>query len=340
MNVLHSRAMRLLPPFDGLVAFDAVLTHGSATRAATELGLTQSAVSHRLRRLEQFMRTTLLARTGGRLAPTPAGAALAQELGALLDQLAEVRARCRAVAEPGGLRVAVGAALADLWLVRRLPTFAARHPEIAVELVLLHAEDDARRVEADVQIRWLAPELARDTSTQRVLFRESVFPVCAPHLLPDGRPLDDPRDLRDLPLLHKGLGRPATGAEWLWRTWFERLGLREPPSTGLRFETLGTAIAAALEGAGVVLARSLLVHDALAAGRLARVLPTSWDMPSSKAHVVRWPAALTGDARVQAFLGWVTSAARETGEPPESRAARLMVDAMDVERAVLSESGR
>jgi LysR family glycine cleavage system transcriptional activator len=67
------------------------------------------------------------------------------------------------------------------------------------------------------------------------------------------------------------------------------------------------ALAAALDGAGIALGRSLLVHDAIAEYRLCRVLPSDWDMPSSKAHFVRWPAVLTGDKRVARFTTWIAS---------------------------------
>ena len=101
--------------------------------------------------------------------------------------------------------------------------------------------------------------------------------------------------------------------------WFERLGIERRPPAGIRFAALGTAIAAALEGAGVVMARSLLVHDALADGRLVRVLPAKWDMPSSKAHVVRWPAALSSDRRVRAFVDWLAAEAKSTTEKRDAR---------------------
>ena len=78
MNLLHSPAMRALPPFDGLIAFDAALRHRSMTLAAAELGLTQSAISHRLKRLETFVGAPLLNRTGVGLLPTPAGTTLAE----------------------------------------------------------------------------------------------------------------------------------------------------------------------------------------------------------------------------------------------------------------------
>ena len=304
--------MRSLPPFDALVAFDTALRHRSMTRAASELGMTQSAVSHRLRRLEAYVGAPLLHRSPAGLSATPAGSALATGLADLLDGLAELRTRCRAVALPQGLRVGVGAALADYWLVRRLPGFAAAHPGMEVELTLVESELLPRAPDVDVQITWQPVATARATSTQRLLFQEQVFPVCHPDLLARGKPLRDPTALAKLPLLHKGQPGRGQGAEWSWPVWFERLGIAGKARPGLRFGTIATALAASLQGAGVVIARSLLVHDALKEGRLVRVLPASWDMPSSKAHIVRWPAALAGDARVRAFVAWVSREANAT----------------------------
>ncbi len=319
------REMRSLPPFDALVAFDTALRHRSMTQAASELGMTQSAVSHRLRRLEAYIGAPLLQRTNTGLAATPAGTALAAGLADLLDGLSDLRARCRAVAVPAGLRVGVGAALADYWLVRRLPAFAAANAGMEVELTIVESEAELRAVDIDVHILWQPAATVRSSSTQRLLFREQVFPVCVPELLPRGRTLREPQALATLPLLHKGTPGRGQGAEWSWPVWFERLGIAgKPPAASLRFHTIHTAIAAALQGAGVVMARSLLVHDALEEGRLARVLPSSWDMPSSKAHVVRWPAALTGDERVRRFVAWVVAEAeRTTGQVTKARGATV-----------------
>ncbi|WP_265441650.1 LysR family transcriptional regulator [Bradyrhizobium sp. SEMIA] len=125
MNLLHNAGMTAQPPFDALIAFEAVHRLGSVTAAASDLGVTQSAVSHRLRRLEDFMGLPLLTRTSGGMRPTPAGEALASGLAELLTGLGELRARCRAAASNGPLRVGVSAALADYWLVARLPMFKA-----------------------------------------------------------------------------------------------------------------------------------------------------------------------------------------------------------------------
>jgi LysR family glycine cleavage system transcriptional activator len=304
--------MRALPPFDGLIAFDAALRHRSMTLAAGELGLTQSAISHRLKRLEAFVGAPLLNRTGVGLLPTPAGITLAEGLGRMLDEMAELRARSRATVQPATLKIGLGSALADYWLVRRLPAFASAYPDVAVELFIIESDVQARALDLDVQIRWLPKASARATSTQRLLFDEMVFPVAIPPLLPRGRPLKDPGLLGTLPILHKGYVGRSDGAEWSWPVWFERLGITAPVPAGLRFDNLGTAIAAALQGSGVVLGRSLLVHDALAERRLCRVVSPSWDMASSKAHIVRWPAALANDKRVALFVAWVAKEAVKT----------------------------
>jgi LysR family glycine cleavage system transcriptional activator len=301
--------MDALPPFDTLVAFDATLRHRSVTLAARELGITQSAVSHRLRKLERFMGMAVLCRSANGIAATPAGIALAEGLSELMGGLAGLRARCRAAAAPAALKVGIGAALADYWLVRRLPQFMMKHPDIGIELVIAGETPSLGALDLDVQVLWMPAADARASSTQRLLFQEDVFPVCHPSLLPGGQPLVAAEGLLDVPLLHKGAEHVSRGTEWSWSLWFERLDLATSPRSGTRFAMIGTAIAAALQGTGVVLARSLLVRDALADKRLCRVLPDCWDLPSSKTHVVRWPAVLTSDPRVKTFVGWLTQEA-------------------------------
>lgn len=301
--------MRSLPPFDALLAFDAVLRHGSMTAAAVELGITQSAVSHRIRRLEGFVGAALLLRRRSGLVTTGAGAALAAGLADILERMAALRGLGRAAVPRRRLRVGVGAALAHHWLVRRLPAFDAGDGGAEVELVVQDAPGRALPADLDVRIGWVPVAEGRSSSTQRLLFQERVFPVCHPRLVPPGTRLGAGL-LAVLPLLHKG-GERQQGREWEWSTWFERLGLGPPPA-GLRFQEIGTSIAAALEGAGVALARSLLVHDALRDGRLVRPLPAGETLASSKAHVAAWPAALSADPRVQAFVAWLAAAAAET----------------------------
>jgi LysR family glycine cleavage system transcriptional activator len=310
MNLFHTGGVPRLPPLDALIALEATVRLGGMTRAARELGVTQSAVSHRLRRLEAFMGATLLVRRNSGLSPTPAGELVLERIGSVFNDLGELRARCLAIAAPDRLRVGVNAALADNWLVRRLPEFAAKHPHIAVELVVVENEAPERSANLDVRILWVPAAEARASSTQRSLFREHVFPVCHAKLLPANFAPGDAAVLSQMPLLHKY--SPGQGDEWSWQAWFARLKLKARPQQALRFTSLGPAIAAAMAGGGAVLARSILVQDALSDGRLVRLLPARHDRLSAKVHVVRWPARLASDARVRAFASWLAAAAQDT----------------------------
>jgi LysR family glycine cleavage system transcriptional activator len=312
MNVLHDAAMAQMPPFDSLVAFEAALRLRSMTQAAAELGLTQSAVSHRIRRLESFIGTTLVHRHNAGLSPTPAGEALSHELVSLLSEIAGLKTRCLAAAAPERLQIGVDAALAHNWLLRRLPGFTQAHPDVSIELLMVDSETAHRSAEFDLRLLWVPQSELRATMTQRPLLTERVFPVCRPSLLPRGFVAGDGSVLGKLPLIHKELAARGSGPEWSWSTWLDRLALPPRPRQTLRFTSIGPAIAAALEGAGVALARTLLVHDALADGRLSRVLSADWDLPCSKAYIMRWPRRRVDDRRCRQLVTWLSEKAAET----------------------------
>ncbi len=261
------------------------------------------------------MEVELFQRSGRGLSLTPAGAALQDSVSKLLGAAAQLKARVTAAQAPGRLRLGVGSALADNWLVRRLPDFASRHPEVTLELMVVENEAPERRANLDVRILWVAASEARPTSTQRPLFREHVFPVCSPKLLPEGYQPGDPAILKKLPLLHKIVPGVASGAEWSWHTWFDLLGINAEPKEALRFTSIGPVVSAAIEGAGVGLVRSMVANDALRDGRLVRVLDPERDLLSAKIHVVRWPARLIGSPHVAAFESWICSMAHQPEEP-------------------------
>jgi LysR family transcriptional regulator, glycine cleavage system transcriptional activator len=308
MNLVHNDLMQRLPPFDALIAFDAVARLGSVTRAASEIGITQSAVSHRLRRLQDFMGVVLYERTAEGLVVNPAGLALHVDIGDLLARAAELKPRCASASVPSRLRLGVGAALADNWLARRLPAFTRLRPDISIEVSVLENKEAERTARFDARVLWVGASEARASSTQRPLFREHVFPACAPALLGPGGELGDARRLLTLPLLQKR-DPGAQGAEWEWQTWFARLGLDATPRPALSFTTIGPAISAALAGAGIALARTMLVCDALADGRLVRLLPLEHDLLSAKVYILRWPARHVGDPYVRAFADWIAEEA-------------------------------
>src|SRR4051794_4635489 len=157
--------IRRLPPFAPLVAFDAVARHRSFTRAAEELGVTQSAVSHQIRRLETFYGTALLRRLNPGVELSAEGAILRTELAIVLDAMAGLESRLRRRAGCRTVRLGAGTALAAWWLVRRLPSFQAAHPEINVEFEPIETGRDAAR-SVDLRIVWTSLAEARPNSTQ------------------------------------------------------------------------------------------------------------------------------------------------------------------------------
>jgi LysR family glycine cleavage system transcriptional activator len=298
-------AMRRLPPFAELVAFEAVARHLSFTRAAKELCITQSAVSHRVRRLEKHFGTVLIRRLNPGVTLTDAGAALLPELVQVLNGLEELGSR-----RERRLRVAAAGALCNWWLARRLASFMKQRPGLSIELLPI---DNAATPlpHVDVRILWIADGEEGSRSTQVSLAKEHVMPVCAPQLLPNRRALDDRNALSGLPLLHKtahGLG------EWTWSVWFEHLGLGRYKRRGseLRFADMGLLLSTAIEGSGVALAPSMLVHDSLAEGRLAIPIANLETIASTKKHVVRWRRAANDDPDVQAFVAWLVAEANAT----------------------------
>src|SRR6202011_5135382 len=132
--------IRRLPPFGPLIAFDAVARHRSFTRAADELGVTQSAVSHQVRRLEDFLGVQLFNRLNPGVELSDDGAKLQGERATLLDGIAGLEPSLRRRPGRQTLRLGAGSSLAAWWLVRRLRTFHALHPEIAIEFVPVGSE--------------------------------------------------------------------------------------------------------------------------------------------------------------------------------------------------------
>jgi LysR family glycine cleavage system transcriptional activator len=291
--------MRRLPPFPELVAFEAVARHLSFTRAAAELCLTQSAVSHRVRRLESHYGTRLIRRLNPGIELTDAGHALLPELAAVLESLARLDGK-----RERRLRVTAGSALCTWWLAGRLAAFMAQRPGVSVELIPLEAPDPSIP-DVDVRIRWVAPKDDTPGPNQAALFTERVFPVCSPRVLPQGEPLRDVQGLSGMTLLHKAT--PVSG-EWSWPVWLERLGVEaNRRGAELRFADLSLVLSAAVNGSGVCLARSLLVHDALHDGRLSLAIADFEPMTSVKKHIARWPAQKADDPDVRAFVQWLVA---------------------------------
>ena len=173
--------LQRLPPLNALRAFEAVARYSSFARAAQELHVTKAAVAQQVRALEEDIGVRLVERNGRGLQLTESGAAGA---GALAEGFALLAKAARAMREGRGRRFLVinsTPSFAATWLVGRIGKFKARHPETDVLIDANPTEDALDSGAADALIRWGAGEFLGRAAT--LLFKEDVFPVCAPRLV-------------------------------------------------------------------------------------------------------------------------------------------------------------
>lgn len=270
-----------VPPLAGLLAFEAALRHGSMTVAADELGLTQSAVSHRIRALEDFFGIRLLERLNPGLRATEAGALLSRELLPTLGALAGLRRRIVGQSGARAFRLGLGTPLLAWWLSPRLPVLCETFPDLLVEVVTWDSPTEAARSEVDLALLWLPRANGSGGRCELTFPEEKVFPVAAPKLLSVS---GAEHSWQSLPLLAKGRRGEETGREWSWSTW---LG-EKPTVEAMRFRDIGSCLQAAVDGNGVALGRSLLVADALSQQRLVRPVSSREARVCSKVQIARW----------------------------------------------------
>jgi LysR family transcriptional regulator, glycine cleavage system transcriptional activator len=295
---------RPLPPLGTLRTFEAVARHLSFTMAAADLALTQSAVSHQIRALEDYVGVRLFQRRHRGIEMTPDGRTLLEGVRAGLDSILLASERIRNQHRVGILTVASPAAFAIWWLVPRLGRFAALHPEIEVRIATIDGrEPDLLRDGIDVAIVKRPAEAAARNPLEMPLLSEVVFPVCSPSLLNGTSSLRSPADLTKYPLIECD-ATEAEDSEFGWSTWLSRLGLdHAPPLRRLRFSQFGPALSAAVDGLGIALGRSPMVDAELAARRLVRPFPKRVAAKASELYALTWRdmRAVRDDQRIAAF---------------------------------------
>lgn len=267
-----------IPPLAALRAFAAVARHGSFTTAAATLNVSTSAVSHQIRGLEDTLGATLLTRArngSGRTTVTAEGAALQTEVEAAFARLG---AACEAVRERRKrpmLTISANGSVTSLWLAPRLAAFAAQHPSVQWQVMSME-DNEPDLVREGLDLALLRVPRGTMADGDRLLFNETVFPVCSPSLRFDGGPEDL---LRQTLLQEDQISSPEKD----WGTWLKLLGCAPGVrATIVRFYTFSAALAAAIAGAGIALGRSPLIDSELESGRLVRPfgersMPGSWD---------------------------------------------------------------
>src|SRR5215469_778977 len=289
---------RTLPPLNGLRAFEAAARHMSFTDAAEELSVTQAAISHQVRGLEQRLGLKLFVRRNRSLLLSEAGQAYLPTVRSAFDQLNEATEKLLQKDRGGHLTVTTTASFALKWLIPRLGGFQRANPEIDVRLSTNTGLIDFSREDVDIGIRYGRghwPNLVAER-----LVGEDIMPVCAPALAKGPNALKKPSDLKRFTLLHIGTFPDD------WQVWLTAADLKGIDYTrGVTFDFPLAAYQAAMDGLGVALGRQPLVDPDLKAGRL--VVPFEFKRSSDFAYYLVYPPEAIRRRKIKAFRDWVVT---------------------------------
>jgi LysR family glycine cleavage system transcriptional activator len=284
-----------LPPLNALRAFDAVARHQTVVKAANELNVTPSAVSHQLRTLEVALGVPLFSRDKTRLKLTPNGDALLPSVRAAFQLIANAAARVGDAVMSGDLVVSSPVGLTSRWMTRHVREFLQAYPDIRLRMITSNDDKEVYSPKVDVCIRYgtgVWPD--RQVS---LLSHVDLFPVCSPAMINGPQGVRTVDDLKGHMLLCED-----TGSEWT--RWL--FAAPSTPPEGFRMVEMGNAhiaIEAALHGQGAALGDSLLVQDDLNEGRLVRLFKKS--VPAKHAYHVVCRQEVRQTPLAAAFISWV-----------------------------------
>jgi DNA-binding transcriptional LysR family regulator len=283
-----------IPPIQCLLTFEALARLRSVTQAAEELFVTPSAVSHRVKQLEQIIGTKLFGRADFSL--TTEGS---EYLAHVREGLAILQKFPSSSAMPGKrkLRLAVTPTFARSMLMPRLRQFLEAYPEIDLTMQVSIPLLDVVAEDADLIVRF---GTGRYADLEHVcLMKDEVTPLASPAWVRDNGPFLVPEDLHRVPLLRSPL-EP-------WRTWFAAHNLDYPePVDGSSFNDIGLMCDAAAQGLGVALVRLKLGAPWLDSGQLIRLYDRT--VPSPHAHYLCWRTGVMERWECAAFAEWLKRA--------------------------------
>lgn len=270
-------------PLNGLRVFEAAARHLSFQRAAQELHVSPTAVSHQIRRLETELGCTLFSRRP--LALTPAGIALFRNSQRGLDCLAQAVGAVQTGRQPAELRVSMTHAFAEHWLLPRLARFHSRHPEITIVVDASERCADINKGEADCAVRYThAPP---EEWVCYPLFRDRFFPVCAPTRVADYREGVGNQRLLHFTWKNEHPQNPD------WNLWFQRFpchqrrGPARNQQADLCLSEETHAIQAARQGQGLALCSSLMTASLIQDNQLA--VPLDGSLPGLHSVLIFLP---------------------------------------------------
>ncbi|SIO01444.1 transcriptional regulator GcvA [Salinivibrio sp. ES.052] len=295
---------RRLPPLNALRVFEAAARHLSFTRAAEELFVTQAAVSHQIKALEEFLGLKLFRRRNRSLLLTEEGQGYFLDIKDIFSELSYATDKVLERSAKGALTISLPPSFAIQWLVPRLADFNKAHPDIDVRIKAVDLEEGSLTDDVDVAIyygrgHWTG--LRCD-----LLYQECLLPVCSPLLLESGHPLNTPEDLAYHILLHDRSRKE-------WKAFAKAHQLHAiNVDHGPIFSHSSMVLQAAAHGQGVALGNNVLSQPELASGRLVQPFEPVLKSDNGFYLVSQQRDADTG--RITAFREWMLATAAKEQE--------------------------
>ncbi|HEK2653382.1 TPA: transcriptional regulator GcvA [Proteus mirabilis] len=294
-----------LPPLNALRVFDSAARHLSFTKAAEELFVTQAAVSHQIKTLEEFLGLKLFRRHNRSLLLTEEGQSYYLDIKEIFSSINEATRKLLARSAKGALTVSLSPSFAIQWLVPRLSGFNQAYPGIDVRIQAVDREEDKLADDVDVAIfygrgNWTGLRTDR-------LYAEYLIPVCAPSLLTGEKPLKTPSDLIYHTLLHDTSRRD-------WQAYVRQLEIQNQINVqqGPIFSHSSMVIQAAVHGQGVALVNNVMARSEIESGRLVR--PFQDVLVSKNAFYLVCQDSQAELGKIAAFRQWILSQAANEQE--------------------------
>lgn len=291
--------------------FDVAARRLSFSRAAAELCVTQGAVSHQIKYLEESLGSKLFYRLPKQVKLTEEGEQFAKVVARALKELDEgAEAFVAPTRSTIDVRLRAGPSFALRWLVPRLGSLCEGHPNIKLHVIGAYGYFDPVNRDFDLAVEFVQASLP--ALHTEVLMHEHLTPVCSPEYLTRHQFLNTPADLARCTLLHDGDAWASSSEDAEWRYWLSEVGALEVDSNqGQFFSLANMAIEAALAHQGVAMGRLSLVEDLLAQGRLVSLFSHLVKTPAR--YCLVYPSELADRPGVRAVIEWLRSEAEKSG---------------------------
>lgn len=288
---------RKLPPLNALRAFEAAARTGSFKDAAEELHVSQSAISHQIKHLEQVLRVRLFDRGARAVTLTGVGGGYLPYLQKAFDFIADGTRILTHEQRDDILTLRTYSTFAVRWLIPRLAGLQAQHPDLQIRLIT--AQNDPDFNGRDIDIAVVIGRATRSDLHYEYLFRPTLFTVCNPRILNDDGRLQSPADLARRTILQ------VHSSPDDWPTWLQAAGGCEVDlAAGLSFDSYDHALRMAARGLGVALAMQPYVSEDFAAGLLVNPLPDHVP-PAPGDWWLAYPPASAEAGKIKAFQAWL-----------------------------------